>query len=488
MTNTSFINMIREANIQSIVKREQQVAQAELHYQNARREAERLQDEADALAVAEIMAASEPVTGSRLLVMEAQFSGQALIRDAERWGAQARDRAQRAAQFRASRVAALQEEAAVAAEVAALAVTRRASLAVQAWTERVIAARRELDTLVALENPEESVWQEYEAQFNRTVVRRRDLAKRQLANREKLAQEKQQAVLAQYDVLIETCRRRAGLAELYATVTVEKRVVQAVDKAREEAALRLLEAQLEAEEIQRLAAPQIERAHARAADLKQTALAQGNLLSLLAQEALDEARAELDEARRLAPQAAVELDHRREAQVLRKQVGRLARAGQVTAAMQALAQARALDPASPYLPGCEKAIHLGVQAQQVKELVRQIEAVEGLAQLDDLWARAEELGITRRVESIWKGRKAKLHRAQERLLDWTSRYAVDIARHVVEPGQRVMLHKDRPGIVFVLDTSRTVVQLHQLQGHGCWKTIQARRCSVNLADLAEVQI
>jgi hypothetical protein len=203
---------------------------------------------------------------------------------------------------------------------------------------------------------------------------------------------------------------------------------------------------------------------------------------------MEETRIELEEARRLAPQAASELDNRREAETLRKQVGRLARAGQVAAAMQALAQARALDPASPYLPGCEKAIHLGAQAQQVKELVQQIETAEGFAQLDDLWARAEELGITHRVESAWKGRKAKLHRAQERLLDWTSRYAVDIARHVVEPGQRVMLHKDRPGIVFVLDTSRTVVQLHRLQGHGCWKTVQARGCSVNLTDLAEVQI
>ena len=71
MSNTSFLGMIREANIQSIVKREHHVAQTELHYQNAWREAERLQDEADALAVADIMAASEPVTGSRLLVMEA---------------------------------------------------------------------------------------------------------------------------------------------------------------------------------------------------------------------------------------------------------------------------------------------------------------------------------------------------------------------------------------------------------------------------------
>ena len=108
MTNTSFLSMIREVNIQSIVKREQQVAQAELHHQNARREAERMQDEADVLAVAEIMAASEPVTGSRLLVMEAHFSGQALLRDAERWNAQARARAQRVAQSKASRVTALQ--------------------------------------------------------------------------------------------------------------------------------------------------------------------------------------------------------------------------------------------------------------------------------------------------------------------------------------------------------------------------------------------
>ena len=488
MTNTSFLSMIREANIQSIVKREQHVALAELHHQNARREAERMQDEADALAVAEIMAASEPVTGSRLLVMEAQFSGQALLRDAERWSVQARARAQRVAQFKASRVAALQAEASVAADAAAQAVTRRASVAAQAWAERVKAARHELDTLIALESPEESVWLEYEAQFSRTVVRRRDLAKRRLALREKLALEKRQAVLAQYGVLVETCCKRAESAELYATVVVEQRVTQVMNKAREEAAQRLLEAQVEAEEIQRLASPQIERAHARATDLKQNAIAQGNLVVLLAQEALDEARDELGEARQLAPQAAVELNHRREAEVLRKQVGRLARASQVAEAMQALAQARALDPASPYLPGCEKAIQVGVQAQQVKELVQQIEEAGQFAQLDDLWARAEELGITHRVESIWKGRKARLQKTQERLLAWTSRYAVDIARNVIEPGQRVMLHKDRPGIVFVLDTSRTIVQLHQLQGHGYWKTVQARGCSVNFADLAEVQL
>jgi len=94
------------------------------------------------------------------------------------------------AQFKASRVAALQAEASVAADAAALAVMRRASIAAQAWADRVKAARRELDTLIALENPEESVWLEYEAQFSRTVVCRRDLAKRRLAGREKLAQEK----------------------------------------------------------------------------------------------------------------------------------------------------------------------------------------------------------------------------------------------------------------------------------------------------------
>jgi hypothetical protein len=140
------------------------------------------------------------------------------------------------------------------------------------------------------------------------------------------------------------------------------------------------------------------------------------------------------------------------------------------------------------LPGCEKAIQTGLQAQQVKEMVRQIEVAEAIAELDALWARAEELGITQRVESTWKGRKAHLLKTQERLFDWTSRYATDIARHVVEPGQVVMVHRERPGLVFVLDRAMSVVQLHQFQGNGCWKTTHTRNCQVNLNDLAEVQL
>jgi len=237
-----------------------------------------------------------------------------------------------------------------------------------------------------------------------------------------------------------------------------------------------------------LAAPQIERAHARADGFRQNAVAQSELNVHLAQAALDEVREELDGARRLAPQAAVELDHRREAESLRKQVGRLARAGKVTEAMLALAQAKALDPASPYLSGCEKAVQLGVQSQQVKELVRHIEAAEELAQLDSLWAKAEELGITPRVESVWKGRKARLQKAQERLHDWTNRYATNLARYMIEPDQAVMVHKERPGLVFVLDQARTVVQLHQFRGRGCWQTVPVAGRKVSLAELAVPQM
>jgi hypothetical protein len=155
--------------------------------------------------------------------------------------------------------------------------------------------------------------------------------------------------------------------------------------------------------------------------------------------------------------------------------------------MLALAQARALDPASPYLPGCEKAIQTGLQAQQVKEVVRQIEAAEATAELDALWARAEELGITQRVESVWKGRKAHLVKTQERLFDWTNRYATDLARYMIEPDQTVMVHRERPGLVFVLNQARAVVQLHQFRGHGCWQTVPVAGRKVNLAELVTPQ-
>jgi hypothetical protein len=172
---------------------------------------------------------------------------------------------------------------------------------------------------------------------------------------------------------------------------------------------------------------------------------------------------------------------------LRKQVGRLARAGQVTEAMLALAQAKLLDPASPYLPGCEKAIQTGLQAQQVKEMVRQIEVAEAITELDALWARATELEITRHVESIWKGRKARLQKAQERLFDWTNRYATDLAQYMIEPDQTVMVHRERPGQVFVLDQARTVVQLHQFRGHGCWQTVPGAGRKVSLTELVALQ-
>ena len=51
-----------------------------------------------------------------------------------------------------------------------------------------------------------------------------------------------------------------------------------------------------------------------------------------------------------------------------------------------------------------------------------------------------------------------------------------------------MVHRERPGLVFVLDRAMSVVQLHQFQGRGCWKTTHARNCQVNLSDLAEVQL
>ena len=331
------------------------------------------------------------------------------------------------------------------------------------------------------------MWLEYEARFRQLIVRRRDAAVRRLVRREQLAETRRLAVLAQCETRIAACRARLVCAERYVTV-VEERVICAMDKARDEATKLWLAAQLEEIEISRLAAPQIERAEARAADIRKNAAAQGELNVRLAEEAVEEVCIELEESRRLAPQAASELDNRREAETLRKQVGRLARAGQVTAAMLALAQAKALDPASPYLTGCEKAVQLGVQSQQVKELVRHIEVAEELAQMDSLWAQAQELGITQRIESVWKGRKARLQKAQERLFDWTNRYAIDIARHIVEPDQVVMVHRGRPGLVFVLDQAMSVVQLHQFQGHGCWKTTHARNCQVNLNDLAAVQL
>lgn len=487
MATQSFLSMIREANIQSLVKREQQAAQAELHLENVRREAERLQDEAEALAVAEIAAASEPITGSRLLVMDAHLTGQHILRDAERWSAQARACVQRIRQAMTSRIVTLQEQAQAAAEESAQSFLRPAKLAALEWDTRLKVARHELDTLIALESPEEPVWMEYEAQFRQNVVRRRDVAAQRLARREKLAQAKRQAMLTEYDTRIAACRIRLECAERYATV-IEERIARVMGRARDEAAKWLMAAQLEEIETRRLAAPQVERAEARAADIRQNAAAQGESNIRLAQAALDEVHAELDEARRLAPQAVVELERRREAEVLRKKVGRLARAGQVTEAMLTLAQAKVLDPASPYLPGCEKAVQVGVQAQQVKELIRQIEAAEGVAQLDDIWAKAEELGITHRVESIWKGRKAKLQKVQERLFNWTNRYATDIARHVVEPDQVVMVHRERPGLVFVLDKAMSVVQLHQFQGRGCWKTVPVAGRKVSLAELVAPQM
>jgi multidrug efflux pump subunit AcrA (membrane-fusion protein) len=314
------------------------------------------------------------------------------------------------------------------------------------------------------------------------VVRRRDAAIQRRVRREKLAQAKQRSVLTEFEARITVCCLRLECADRYVTV-IETRIARTMDRARDQATKLWLAAQLEEIEISRLAAPQIERAHTRADGLRQNAVAQGELNVHLAQAALDEIRVELSEACRLAPQAAVELDHRREAEILRKQVGRLARAGQVTEAMLALAQAKALDPASPYLPGCEKAIQAGVQAQQVKELVRQIEEAKLFAQLDDIWARAEELGITHRVESIWKGRRARLQKTRERMLDWTTRYAVNLARYVIESDQTVMMHKERPGMVFVLDGAKTVVQLHQMQGRGCWKTVPVVRYKVNVVDL-----
>ncbi len=487
MPTASFLTAIREANIQSIVKREQQVAQAELHCQNVRLEAERMKDEADALAAAEIAAASRPIAGARLLVMDAHLTGQGILRDAERRTAQARARTQRVREAMTGKITALQEQAQSAAGKAAESFMRPARLAAQEWEARLRAARHELDTLIALENPEEPVWQEYEARFRRLIVQRRDAAVRRLAQRERLAEARRLTVLAQYETRIAACRARLACAERYVTVA-EERAVCVMDKARDEATRLLLAAQLEEIEIRRLAAPQIERAEARAADMRLNAAVQGELNIRLAEEAVEETRVELEEARRLAPQAASELDNRREAEVLRKQVGRLARAGRVAEAMLALAQAKALNPASPYLPGCEKAIQTGLQAQQVKEMVRQIETVEAIAELDALWARAKELGITHRVESVWKGRKAKLQKTQERLFDWTNRYATDIARHIVESDQVVMVHRERPGLVFVLDKAMSVVQLHQFQGRGCWKTTHARNCQVNLSDLAEVQL
>jgi hypothetical protein len=487
MSTTSFLSTIREANMQSLVKREQQVTQTRLDLESARAKALRMQNEAEALAVAEIMLASEPITSGRLLVMDAYLTGQSILRDAKHWSAQARARAQRIREAMMGRIAALQEQAQSAAEEAAQSVLRSARLTAQEWDTRLKAARHELDTLVALENPEESVRQEYEVQFRQNVVRRRDTAVQRLKQREKLAEVKRQSVLAEFDAHIAACHIRLECAERYMPV-VEKRIVRAMDRARDEATRLWLTAQLEEIEISRLAALQVERAHTRAEDLRQNAVAQGELNIRLAEEAMEEARIELEEARRLAPQAASELDNRREAETLRKQVGRLARAGQVTEAMLALAQAKALDPVSPYLPGCEKAIQTGLQAQQVKEMVRQIEVAEAITELDALWARATELGITQRVESVWKGQKAKLQKAQERLFDWTNRYAADIARHIAEPGQVVMVHRERPGLVFVLDQAMSVVQLHQFQGNGCWKTTHTRNCQVNLNDLAEVQL
>jgi len=487
MATQSFLNIIREANIQSIVKREQQVAQAKLHLENVRLETLQLQDKAGALAVAEIMAASEPITGSRLLVMDAYLTGQGILRDAERRSAQARARAQRIREATAVKIATLQEQAQSAAEKDAQSFMWPARLAAQEWEARLKAARHELDTLIALENPEEPVWLEYEARFRQLIVQRRDAAVRRLAQREKLAEARRLAVLAQYEARIAACRARHASAERYTTV-VEERAICVMDKTRDEATKLWLAAQLEEIEIRRLVAPQMERAEMRAADIRQNASAQGELNIRLAGEALEETRIELEEARRLAPQAAVELDNRREAETLRKQVGRLARAGQVTEAMLALAQAKALDPASPYLPGCEKAIQTGLQAQQVKELVRQIEVAEAISELDALWARATELGITHRVESIWKGRKAHLLKAAERLFDWTNRYATDLARYMIEPDQTVMVHRERPGLVFVLDQARTVVQLHQLRGRGCWQTVPVAGRKVSLAELVVPQV
>jgi len=487
MSTTSFLSTIREANMQSIVKREALVAQARLHLENMRLEAVRLQDEAEALAMAEIMLASEPITGSRLLVMDAHLTGQGILRDAERRTAQARVRVQRIREAMTGKIVALQEQAQSAADEAVQSFMRPARLAAQEWEARLKAARHELDTLVALENPEEQVWQEYEARFRQLIVQRRDAAVRRLAQREKLADAKRQSVLAEFDARVAACRTRLECAERYVPV-IEKRLSRVMDRARDAATRLLLAAQLEEIEVRRLAAPQIERAEARAADMRLTATAQGELNIRLAEEAVEEACIELEEARRLAPQAASELDNRREAETLRKQVGRLARAGQVTEAMLALAQAKALEPASPYLSGCEKAVQLGVQAQQVKELVRHIEAAEELAQLDSLWAKAEELGITPRVESVWKGRKARLQKAQERLHDWTNRYATNLARYMIEPDQAVMVHKERPGLVFVLDQARTVVQLHQFRGRGCWQTVPVAGRKVSLAELAVPQM
>ena len=51
-----------------------------------------------------------------------------------------------------------------------------------------------------------------------------------------------------------------------------------------------------------------------------------------------------------------------------------------------------------------------------------------------------------------------------------------------------MVHRERPGLVFVLDQAMSVVQLHQFQGRGCWKTTHARNCQVDLNDLAVVQL
>ena len=150
MATQSFLNMIREANMQSIVKREQQVAQAKLHLENVRLAAQRMQDEAEALAVVEIMTASEPITRSRLLVMDAYQTGQGILRNAERRSAQARTCAQHIREATMGKIAALQEQAQSAAEKAAQSFMRPARLAAQEWEARLKAARHELDTLIAL--------------------------------------------------------------------------------------------------------------------------------------------------------------------------------------------------------------------------------------------------------------------------------------------------------------------------------------------------
>jgi hypothetical protein len=59
---------------------------------------------------------------------------------------------------------------------------------------------------------------------------------------------------------------------------------------------------------------------------------------------------------------------------------------------------------------------------------------------------------------------------------------------MIEPDQTVMMHKERPGLVFVLDQARTVVQLHQLWGRGCWKTVPVAGRKVSLAELVAPQM